>query len=344
MKTRKHIYTTLIAFCLMQGVLKAQDINFSQFYDVPMLRNAALAGIFTGDVRLTSAYRNQWQAVTVPYRTIALGVEIKKQVGVSSDDFITFGVQATNDMAGDSRLSRTQVFPLINYHKSLGGNKSTYLSAGFMGGPVMQQFDPSKLSFDDQFQHGSYSASNPTAQTFTNTRRTYLDPAVGLVFSSTAGENANYYIGVGLFHFTKPKVAFQPQNDISLNPKYTLNAGLAAPTSDENTLIAYADLFMQGGARQVQGGLMLTHDLVQFDDEQKIAISGGMFYRLKDALIPVVKLDYKSTSIGITYDLNTSKLRTASQYRGGFEVTLSYKTAGNKHNSAADKVRCPRFF
>ena len=80
MKTRKHIYTTLIAFCLMQGVLKAQDINFSQFYDVPMLRNAALAGIFTGDVRLTSAYRNQWQAVTVPYRTIALGVEIKNKL------------------------------------------------------------------------------------------------------------------------------------------------------------------------------------------------------------------------------------------------------------------------
>ena len=44
---------------------------------------------------------------------------------------------------------------------------------------------------------------------------------------------------------------------------------------------------MQESAGSAGGGLMLTHDLVQFDDEQKIAISGGMFYRLKDALIPL---------------------------------------------------------
>ena len=35
-----------------------------------------------------------------------------------------------------------------------------------MGGPVMQRFDPSKLSFDDQFVNGSYSSSNPTKQIF----------------------------------------------------------------------------------------------------------------------------------------------------------------------------------
>lgn len=342
MKNPKHIIQLILAFVLPLTSV-AQDINFSQFYDIPMLRNPALAGIFTGDFRFTSAYRNQWQSVTVPYRTVGLGVEVKKSVGFG-DDFVTFGVQATNDVAGDSRLSRTQVFPVINYHKSLGGEQDSYLSAGIMAGPVMQQFDPSKLSFDDQFQHGAYSASNPTAQTFTNTRSTYWDPAVGLMFSSTAGENTTYYIGAGVFHFTRPKVAFQQDNNIVLNPKYALNLGLAKPTSNENMLIAYADVFMQGGATMAQGGLMLMHDLVQFDDEQKVSIGGGMFYRLRDALIPVVRLDYRSWGIGMTYDINTSKLRTASQYRGGFEMTLSYKGALNKHNSAADKVRCPHFY
>ena len=66
MKTCKIIIRLLIALGMLPGAVSAQDINFSQFYDVPMLRNAALAGIFTGNVRLTSAYRNQWQAVTVP--------------------------------------------------------------------------------------------------------------------------------------------------------------------------------------------------------------------------------------------------------------------------------------
>lgn len=332
-----------LLFVSILSETKGQDINFSQFYDLPLLRNPALAGIFTGDVRVTSAYRNQWQQVTVPFRTMGLGIEIKRATRPDANDYFTIGLQATHDVAGDSKLSRTQLFPVLNYHKSLGGDKATFLSAAFMAGPVMQQFDPTKLTFDDQFQHGSFSASNPTRQAISNNRLTYWDPAAGINFSSTAGENTNYYIGLGVFHFTRPKVSFQPENDFRLNPKYVMNIGIAAPTSHENTLIVYGDLFMQGGSRQAQGGLLFSHDLVQRDDDQKTAISAGLFYRMNDALIPVVKLDYFSTSIGITYDLNTSKLKTASQYRGGFELTLSYK-AFKKYNSAADMVRCPTFF
>ena len=33
--------------------IDAQDIHFSQFFETPLLRNPALAGIFSGDVRLT---------------------------------------------------------------------------------------------------------------------------------------------------------------------------------------------------------------------------------------------------------------------------------------------------
>jgi type IX secretion system PorP/SprF family membrane protein len=343
MKTYKT--TLLLFFCILGAKLSiGQDVNFSQFYDIPMLRNPALAGIFTGDVRLTSAYRNQWESVTTPYRTIALGVELKRSMGESSGDFITYGVQITKDLAGDSKLSRTQIFPVLNYHKSLSSEKSTYLSAALMGGPVMQQFDPSKLTFDDQFVGGAYSETNPTRQTFSNTKLTYWDPAVGLCFSSETGEATTYYIGAGVYHFTKPKVAFQKQNDISLNTKYVVNVGLSAPMGSDNRVVFYGDYFMQGGNRQGQGGLLFTHDLDQNADDQKLAISGGLFYRLKDALIPVVKLQYYQLNIGITYDVNTSKLKTASQSRGGFEVTLGYAAFRHRQNSYADKVRCPRFF
>lgn len=170
----------LIFLLLCAGTAKSQDINFSQFYELPLLRNPALAGIFAGDVRVTSAFRSQWQSVTTPYRTLGLGMEYKKPVGRNSNDFITIGTQLTNDIAGDSRLRRTQIFPVLNYHKSLSGEKDTYLSAGVMGGPVIQHFDPSKLSFDDQFVNGSYSPANPTKQVFTNTGFTYWDASVGL--------------------------------------------------------------------------------------------------------------------------------------------------------------------
>jgi type IX secretion system PorP/SprF family membrane protein len=334
----------LVTVVLLSKPSFSQDINFSQFYDLPLLRNPSLAGIFSGDIRITSAYRNQWQSVTVPYRTFGLGFEFKKPIGQNSDDFFTYGLQLTNDVAGDSRLSRTQVFPVFNYHKSLGGEKASYLSAGAMAGPVMQRFDPSKLSFDDQYVNGAYSATNPTKQTFNSTKLTYWDAAAGLCFSSIAGESTRYYIGVGLFHFSEPKVAFQQQNDIVLNKKYVLNAGFSAPVGDVNRVVMYADYFMQGGSRQVQGGVLVNHDLVQYDEDQKISISAGAFYRWKDAFMPVVKLDYYQYSIGVSYDVNTSKLKSASQFRGAYELTLSYKTFNHKYNSSADKVKCPLFY
>ena len=126
-----------------------------------------------------------------------------------------------------------------------------------MGGPVMQRFDPSKLSFDDQYVNGAYSAANPTKQVFTNTSFTYWDAAAGLCFSSVAGENTRYYIGAGIFHFTKPKVAFQKQNDIILNPKWVVNAGFSTPVQDVNKLIVYADYFMQGGSQADTGWIII---------------------------------------------------------------------------------------
>ena len=168
---------------------------------------------------------------------------------------------------------------------------------------------------------------------------------MGLNFSSVAGENVRYYVGAGLFHFTKPKVAFQKQYDIVLNPKWVVNAGLSIPTSDVNKLIIYADYFMQGGSRQIQGGLLFSRDLIPDDENQKVALSGGAFYRWNDAFMPVLKLDYHQFGIGITYDVNVSKLKTASQYRGAYEITLSYKAFRNgNQNTSADKVRCPAFY
>ena len=342
----KKIIPYLLFVLLLLGSGKAynQDINFSQFYELPMLRNPGLAGIFEGDYAITAAYRNQWQSITVPFKTMALALEYKKPIRGNSDDFYTIGLQATNDVAGDSRLSRTQVLPVFNFHKSLNGEKDTYLSAGIMGGPVMQRFDPSQLSFDDQFVNGSYSSANPTRQVFTNTGFTYWDLTAGLSFSSVVGANTRFYVGAAMFHITKPKVAFQKQYDIVLNPKWVVNAGLSSPLNEVNKLILYADYFQQGGARLIQGGLMLKHDFLGDDSDESIALSGGMFYRLEDALVPVIKLEYNRMELGVSYDINISKLKSASQLRGALEATLSFKGFTRKENSSANKVRCPRFY
>ena len=335
----------LLAFAI--GLFRfsnGQDINFSQFYELPLLRNPALAGTYRGDVRVTTAFRNQWNSVTVPYKTQALGAELKFGISQNSNDYLSLGVQITNDVAGDSKMGKTQILPLLAYHKSVSDHKDSYISLGFLGGAVQQRFDPTQLKFDDQFVNGAYSPTNPTRQTFSNTNITYLDAAAGLKFSSVMGYDTRYYLGAAYFHFTEPKVAFAQTNDIRLNKKFVFNAGLSAPTSETDRVILYMDYFMQGGNYQTQGGLLYKHDLVQEDEDQTFSISGGVFMRWNDAVIPVVKLDYYNWAVGLTYDVNISKLRTASQARGGFEFTLSYSNFLNIRNSSAEKVRCPVSF
>lgn len=331
----------LIALLLSLGAL-AQDIHFSQFYELPLLRNPAMAGLFLGDLRLTAAYRNQWASVTVPYRTQALGAELKCRL--SDVNYMALGLQVTNDVAGDSKLGKTAIWPALTFHISLNGDKDTYLSAGFMGGPVQQRFDASKLRFDDQFVNGAYSATNPTRQTFTNTNLTYYDLSAGLLFSSVFGNEVKYYAGASLFHAFQPLVAFSGTNNIRLNRRYLLSAGLSAPTSDEDRLIVYLDGYYQGGSTQGQGGLLFRHDLLQEDEDNGVSLSAGALLRWNDAVMPLVKLDYYQLGIGLSYDVNVSKLRTASGARGGVEVTVAYKTFLNIRNTSAAAVRCPVAF
>ena len=86
---------------------------------------------------------------------------------------------------------------------------------------------------------------------------------------------------------------------------------------------------------------MFKHDIFQEDEDFTFSLSGGGMLRWNDAIIPVVKLDYYGWAVGLTYDVNISKLKPASHLRGAYELTLSYSSFLNINNSSASKVKCP---
>ncbi len=173
------------------------------------------------------------------------------------------------------------------------------IAIAFMGGYVSESFDPSKLRFDDQFVNGSYSASNPTSQTFSSTGFNYLDASTGISFSSLINNNAKFYIGGGLYHFTNPSLSFMNDSEIRLNKKWVFNTGVSAYTSTYNRIVIYADYFIQGGDRLAQGGFLYSHNFDHTGDNARLSLSGGAVYRLKDAVIPVVKINTSKLSIGL---------------------------------------------
>lgn len=334
--------TFILIFILQASYCEAQDINFSQFYDLPLLRNPAFAGLYKGNFRVNGGYRSQWGSVTVPYQTQALSGEFA--FAVNQKDFLSLGAQVTNDIAGDSKMGKTQFLPVLAFNKCINEATNSFLSIGFSGGLVQERFDPSKLRFDDQFVNGAYSNANPTQQTFNNTNLLYWDANVGVTYTGRLNENTDFYIGAAYFHFTEPKVAFSQTNDIVLNKKYVFNAGFTIKMNEDDRVMLYGDYFQQGGNHQGQGGFLIKHNLTpsnEDEDEETLSIAGGCFYRWNDATIPVIKLNLPKLSFGLSYDMNISKLKPASQLRGAFELTICHKNFLEGLRGSSMSIPCP---
>ena len=335
-------YLLLLSLVLFH-FCEAQDFTFSQFFEQPLLRNPALAGVFIGDIRVSMAYRDQWGSISVPFRTTSLSIEHKIPLG-EHDDVLTIGTQMTMDGAGDIRLKRTQLLPVINFHKSLDQEKDTYLSLAFMGGPVSSQFDPSQLKFGDQYIAGSYSASNTSAQPLSAAGYHYWDMSTGLCFSTMFNNGARMYVAGGLSHFIKPTIHSLTTTVADfLAQKWTMNIGVNGVMGERGRFIGFADYLSQGGNRQLLAGALLGLEINQFDHEETPVFYIGSFIRWGDALIPVVKMDFNSMTIGISYDVNISKLNVVSNWRGGLELTATYRGFLKIRNSTLDRVRCVRF-
>jgi type IX secretion system PorP/SprF family membrane protein len=340
-------WITIISCFVCGFFAHAQDLTFSQFYEQPLLRNPALSGVFNGDFRIAGAYRDQWSSFTTPFKTGALSIENKFFIN-SNNDALCLGVQMTMDAAGDIQQKRTQLLPALAYHKSLSDNKDEYLSIAVMGGPVFSQFDPTALKLGDQFRSGAFNSSNPTTQPLRANGYNYWDVATGICYSTTFNDNeTRLYIGAAVSHFTNPVIRSVTGSTQSiLSPKYTLNIGYNTPFGNGNRLIAFADYFAQNGHRQLLGGALVGWDVDRYHDadrEGSVTLYFGSFMRLNDALIPVIKMDFNHISLGISYDVNISSLRTVSNWRGGLEITASYRNFYKYRSSSLDKLRCIRF-
>jgi len=321
-----------------------QDIHFSQFFETPLLRNPALAGIFSGDIRIQSVYRNQWNSVTTAYQTGSLNAEYKKSVG-KGDDFLTFGGQILYDKAGTVALQSTHILPAINYQKSLSAEKNMYLSLGFMGGWVQRSIDRSKITTNSQYDGTGFNPGLSTGESFPRNSYSYLDGSVGMSFNSQIGENTdnNIYLGVAYHHFNKAtKVSFYGNPNYEMIPKWVGSAGLRMNINEYSFFTLLGDYSRQGTFTETMAGALYSWKLDDIEDPKYI-LHAGAFLRWKDALIPVVKLEFKPLAVSVSYDANLSQLKTASNGRGGFELALTYQKYLERNNTNTDAVRCPKF-
>ena len=344
MKNFLQPYIAIIIFSCFYVQVKGQDIHFSQISETPLLRNPALAGLFSGDLRVQTVYRSQWNSVTNAYSTTSANLEYKIPVGEGTD-YVTIGGQLLYDKAGTVDLTSTHILPVLNYHKSLSAEKSMYLSMAVMGGYVQRSIDRSKITTNSQFNGSAYDPTMATGETFSKSSYSYFDGTAGLSFNTQLGDNVdnNMFVGVAYHHFNKSKrVSFYSNYDVEQMPKWVASGGIRMSTTDYSYITLEANYTTQGVNNEIIGGVMYSQKL---DDPvtPKYLIHGGAYMRLNDAIIPVLRVESKPIAIAVSYDVNISGLKKVSAGRGGFEISLVFQKFLDRYNSSSDATRCPKF-
>jgi type IX secretion system PorP/SprF family membrane protein len=311
---------------LLSGTANAQDIHFSQFYETSILRNPSLIGIFPKDYKVSALYRNQWSSISKPYQTGLVTAEMRIPMSLEVNDFLSFGVLGYYDKAGSIDLQTVSVYPAINYNKVLREESNTFLSVGFTGGYIQRSFDPGKATFNNQYVNNEFNAGNPTGEQLPDPTFSYWDLGTGVTYSSSAGVNnsLNYTIGVAGYHLTTPQNSFYKNTNIRLDTRWNVNAGLTKQLDEIYSFQLHANYTLQGNYNEIiGGGLFGWNKKDEGTGAINFAIYGGVFYRVKDAFIPTLKLRYRDMNFAFSYDANTSKLKAATNLRGGFEICVT---------------------
>ena len=151
------------------------------------------------------------------------------------------------------------------------------------------------------------------------------------------------FIGASYQHLNRPSNSFYQSVDIEMYAKYVFSAGVRFGVNEYSGFTIQGDHATQGPFTETIAGALYNYNLSDNSEDDDYIISFGAFLRWKDAVIPVIKLQKEAFSMGLSYDVNTSPLKTGSQLRGGFELTLSYIGFTKKVSSTQLKVVCPRF-
>lgn len=343
--TKVKILSTLL---VASYSLFAQDIHFSQYLHTPALVNPALTGgAYT--LRAAAIYKDQWQGVTVPYKTYGASIEMRfkasnweksdpnktksYKVAVSR---LAGGLSFFSDKAGDGNMGTSQVsFSLAS---SVPVSQKNSLSVGLQTSLVQRKIDFSKLIFPDQYNGTTYdptmaNGENPSSQTYF-----YTDVAAGANWSYGYTEKsigASNFIkanaGLAVYHLNKPRQKYLVGSNDQLYMKVVLHGD--ATIRIKNTNIAVIPNYLmefQGPSKEILMGFMTKF---YFKEDSKYtgiikqsAFGVGAAFRNRDALIVSAQLEFGQYAVGFSYDLNTSSLRKASLGRGGPEIFLRFVT------------------
>ena len=330
MKRIQFILSFVFCVSLFTGI--AQDIHFSQFQNSPLLVNPANTGVFIGNYRFSSIYKNQWQSVASPYKSIYAGFDMtipKKKLGI--------GLAFLNDKSGKSQIGITQGNLLISYNLNAGGGNN--FIGGMQYGVGQRSIRTDDLKWDSQFNGSAYDPSLASGETYYSDSYIYMDVSAGIMWNYSVSPSQTKFrnsAGVAIFHANQPRQSLAGNEKMyykivaHLNNQFKIGYGYVyilpqvlysrqGPHSELNIGSMVKFIIGEGG-----GDLIRTNRVDHRYSNPNAYIGGQLRY--KDAFSVMGAFEFrKGLMLSASYDITISKLSAASGLRGGAEVGIVYR-------------------
>lgn len=333
---KKFIAAGAVAFSAFSFSVSAQDIHFSQYNLTPLVINPAQAGAYK-NFEVIANYKSQWTSISPnAYKTMMLAYDMRMMQKKWKTSWLASGLNIFQDKAGEGNMKTLQASGVLGYHTQLD-DKNT-LGGSLVFGYTGRSIDYSKLTWDSQYNGTAF---DPNAQTGEealqgSNKFGYPDLGLGILYQfnkgqmySTANDMVIIHTGLALTHLHKPKYSFYQNANEKLYPKFIAHVDALIGIKNTNLALVPGFLYMgQGPSSEILPGCYFRYML---REESKFtgyvkgaSIMIGTHLRVKDAFIPSVQLEIAEYTLGVSYDMNTSGLKSATSGKGGFEISLRY--------------------
>jgi type IX secretion system PorP/SprF family membrane protein len=325
-------------FLLLFGVLctgiAQVDPHFSQYYAYPGFINPALTGVMDGNYRATVLYRSQWQNMDGGFKTPGLLADIK------AGENISLGVNVMNQSAAGGLFNYLNSYASFAFTGLRFGKQGYHrVSLGISAGVINSKVNPGKFRSGSQWSVSEgFDPSLPTQEFATKTAASSFDAGAGAVyFDGTPNRKANMFIGMSVWHLTRPTLSFAGTgNEQKIPVRITAHGGVRINLQENFSLVPNLLYMKQGQAEEKMLGAYGQYTLNTQSD-----LMLGFNYRWDDALVPYVGITYKDFVLGASYDATISDLGKVAGNVNSFEISLSFMGRKKQKGEPVPYV-CPR--
>lgn len=334
MKTRNLKFGYLIKLMLVVSYMNAQDIHFSQANFSTANINPAYACLnFSQNAVIL--YRSQWQSIGFPYKTMYASFDSKlTRPKYRSKGYLAGGLSFFSDQAGEVKVSNNNVGLSLAYFIKL----SKYST---LGAAILTRYNQRSINFDaarwgTQYNGLQFDAALNSSESANNNSISFVDFGGGIIYGfkktekySRGTEQFWFNSGLAVYHINKSKYGLMFKENDRLYQRYIFFANSVIGFSSSYVYLAPSIMYqIQGPSSELLAGsyvkIQISEKSTFTNARQNAAISPGIFYRNKDAIIFKFLFEFGNYSIGFAYDYNVSRFNLATRSRGGFEIMLRY--------------------